>query len=706
MQSSNSVLKCDLEKGAVALQKERANPPFPVRELTYILDGSKEATEKREWIRNNIVAKDQIIQSPKYFLSRQERYNRSIKVLRQLVHYKLKYKMTPEDWLFLQWEGYNDSFPTMLHEFAFIPFLKKAATPEVQKELVPLAENYGIIGAYSQTELGHGSNVQALETTSTFIRETDEFELHSPTLTSLKWWPGCLGQTATHTIIMARMIIDGKDYGIHPFILQVRCLNTHQTLPGISIGEIGPKMGTEAVDNGYLKLKHVRIPRRNLCMAFSSVDRDGKYSAPAHPKLAYVGMVSVRATIVQDAARNLAQAVCIAVRYSIVRQQFSQQKSKEENSVLDYSMQQYRLFPSLAASYALLFTGRAMKRMFSQLEQQLVKGEHSLLSEVHAVSSGFKTFTTTLAGEGIEQCRLCCGGHGYTKSSGLPDLYASYIGVVTAEGENYLLTQQTGRYLLKLFQKLVAKEDVKIGQTTNYIVTAVKHQLALSEQGGASLASCTCAICKCPVKDDSTQFLSEEVQLAAYQHRTVRLLSDLAQDIQAQLANNPENLSFIEIWNRLQVDIYRLSRAHCLFLICQYFIDAVKELRQNGAAESVWKSLKTLCDFFVLYHLEKDIGDFSQDNYISREQILLLRKQLKQTMFSLRPLALHLADAWNLSDHQLDSCLGRYDGQVYEALYQYVLDDPANGQPVSPAYKYIRPLIRQELIHAPKIAKL
>jgi hypothetical protein len=43
-----------------------------------------------------------------------------------------------------------------------------------------------IIGCYAQTELGHGSNVQGLETTATFDPKTDEFIIHSPTLTSSK----------------------------------------------------------------------------------------------------------------------------------------------------------------------------------------------------------------------------------------------------------------------------------------------------------------------------------------------------------------------------------------------------------------------------------------------------------------------------------------------------------------------------------------
>ena len=41
-----------------------------------------------------------------------------------------------------------------------------------------------------QTELGHGTFVKGLETTATFDPKTNEFIMNSPTLTSMKWWPG------------------------------------------------------------------------------------------------------------------------------------------------------------------------------------------------------------------------------------------------------------------------------------------------------------------------------------------------------------------------------------------------------------------------------------------------------------------------------------------------------------------------------------
>ena len=50
-----------------------------------------------------------------------------------------------------------------------------------------------IMGCYAQTELGHGSNVQGLETTATFDKETDEFIIHTPNIKATKFWPGGLG---------------------------------------------------------------------------------------------------------------------------------------------------------------------------------------------------------------------------------------------------------------------------------------------------------------------------------------------------------------------------------------------------------------------------------------------------------------------------------------------------------------------------------
>jgi len=65
--------------------------------------------------------------------------------------------------------------------------------------------------------------------------------------------------------------------------------------------------------------------------------------------------------------------------------------------------------------------------------------------QLHAVSAGLKAFTTFGAMHGIEQCRLCCGGHGFSQSSGLPKIYVHCVPGCTYEGENTVMLLQTAR---------------------------------------------------------------------------------------------------------------------------------------------------------------------------------------------------------------------------------------------------------------------
>ena len=40
-----------------------------------------------------------------------------------------------------------------------------------------------------------------------------QFIIHSPTLTSLKWWPTGM-YASTHAVVMANLFLDGKNYGV------------------------------------------------------------------------------------------------------------------------------------------------------------------------------------------------------------------------------------------------------------------------------------------------------------------------------------------------------------------------------------------------------------------------------------------------------------------------------------------------------------
>lgn len=58
------------------------------------------------------------------------------------------------------------------------------------------------------------------------------------------------------------------------FIVQLRSLEDHSPLPGITVGDIGMKFGNGAyntMDNGVLRFDHVRIPRNQMLMRYAIV---------------------------------------------------------------------------------------------------------------------------------------------------------------------------------------------------------------------------------------------------------------------------------------------------------------------------------------------------------------------------------------------------------------------------------------------------
>ena len=61
--------------------------------------------------------------------------------------------------------------------------------------------------------------------------------MHSPTLTSGKWWVGELGVFCNYAMVYCQVIVKGKNIGVHPILVPIRDLKTHEPLPGIKVGK-------------------------------------------------------------------------------------------------------------------------------------------------------------------------------------------------------------------------------------------------------------------------------------------------------------------------------------------------------------------------------------------------------------------------------------------------------------------------------------
>jgi acyl-CoA oxidase len=67
--------------------------------------------------------------------------------------------------------------------------------------------------------------------------------INTPTERDIKIWIGNLAKDTTYGIVFAKLITQGKDQGVHPFLVQLRDTVFHRPLPGLLIGDMGAKTG-------------------------------------------------------------------------------------------------------------------------------------------------------------------------------------------------------------------------------------------------------------------------------------------------------------------------------------------------------------------------------------------------------------------------------------------------------------------------------
>ncbi|KAK6730976.1 hypothetical protein RB195_007444 [Necator americanus] len=454
------------------IAEERRNATFDTDEMAAIIWESKEAVLRRRQTSKKVEEHTELHDPfSQAFMTREEEMENAARKSTTMVR-KLKElgvnPMDGEEVFRLTNEVIGISgHPLALHGLMFTTTLQGQCSEE-QMHWVKLAFTRQIIGTYAQTEMGHGTNLRKLETTATYDPKTQEFILHSPTTTSMKWWPGNLGKSSNHAIVVAQLVISGKNYGPHNFVVQIRDLETHQPLAGITVGDIGPKMAYNSTDNGFLAFDHYRIPRLNMLMKYARVAANGTYTRPPHAKVGYSTMVFVRAHMIRHQAMYASYAVTTAIRYSVIRRQGEIKPNCGEVKILDYQTQQYRLLPQLARVFAFLFTGYSVRRLFVQTQKDVAKGKMDGMAELHYITSGLKAVVTHLIGEVIEQSRMSCGGHGYSKASNIPEVYGVSIGGCTYEGENMVMLQQLARYLMKA--AYAAQSGEALSPLLNYLV--------------------------------------------------------------------------------------------------------------------------------------------------------------------------------------------------------------------------------------------
>src|SRR3954468_12559171 len=274
-------------------------------------------------------------------------------------------------------------------------------------------------GCFAMTETGHGSNVQALETTATYDPQTEEFVVHTPDDDARKDYIGNAARDGRMAVVFAQLSAGGEERGVHALLVPIRDAQG-EPLDRIRIEDCGPKLGLNGVDNGRIWLDHVRVPRENLLDRYAQVAPDGTYTSPIeNPTKRFFTMLGTliqgRISVCGASISASKVALTIAVRRALERVQFGP-PGRPEALLMDYRTHQRRLFPALATPYALSFA-----------QQRLVKELHAVFTddepddrrkrELETLAAGVKAVATWHATETIQTCREACGGAGYLRAN-------------------------------------------------------------------------------------------------------------------------------------------------------------------------------------------------------------------------------------------------------------------------------------------------
>lgn len=73
---------------------------------------------------------------------------------------------------------------------------------------------------------------------------------------------------------------DGICHGIHGFIVPIRSPTTFLTYPGLTIFDMGEKVGLNGLDNGVMMFDNYPIPAACLLNKTGSVSPEGVYISP------------------------------------------------------------------------------------------------------------------------------------------------------------------------------------------------------------------------------------------------------------------------------------------------------------------------------------------------------------------------------------------------------------------------------------------
>ncbi|WP_259300013.1 acyl-CoA dehydrogenase family protein, partial [Streptomyces aurantiacus] len=290
-------------------------------------------------------------------------------------------------------------------------------------------------GTFLCTELDHGNDAAALETTAHHNPATGGFTLHTPTPGAAKFMPNTSTTGGPKTgLVAARLITHNQDHGVFLFLTPLS--DENGLLPGITVTPLPPSNGP-TIDHSLTTFHHVPLPREALLEAdHGRLNPDGTLTTnlgnPRKRFLTSINRVTTGKLCMSAGCLGMARAaLAIAVQYAHTRHT-SGPRPGQRIPLAHHHTHHSRLLDKIATAYALTFLHRTTLTQYLNHTH-----ENRTQTERHIAIT--KAFITWQARDITTESRERCGAQGLFPHNGIADLTHNIEGGITAEGDNLVI---------------------------------------------------------------------------------------------------------------------------------------------------------------------------------------------------------------------------------------------------------------------------